>query len=88
MKNSGGPLDNQTWQTEWKTAPLAKVQLCEHENKTFDLLLQSAVALQNFLDLATANICETGLLECCITIIKIKCTYRSEHIHKMTLKTE
>ena len=29
VTNSGGPLDNQTWQTEWKTAPLAKVQLCD-----------------------------------------------------------
>ena len=27
MNNSGGLLDNQTWQTKWKTAPLAKVQL-------------------------------------------------------------
>ena len=34
--NSGGPLDNQTWQTEWKTAPLAKVQLCEYENQTVE----------------------------------------------------
>ena len=33
MKYSGGPLDNQTWQTEWKTASLAKVQVCEYENK-------------------------------------------------------
>ena len=33
-KKYWGPLDNQTWQTEWKTAPLAKVQLYEHENKT------------------------------------------------------
>ena len=32
------PLDNQTWQTEWKTAPLAKVQLCEQENQeAFDV---------------------------------------------------
>ena len=36
VKHSGGPLDNQTWQTEWKTAPLAKVQLCEHENQTLE----------------------------------------------------
>ena len=28
LKNSGGPLDNQTWQTEWTTALVAKVQLC------------------------------------------------------------
>ena len=33
---SGGPLDNQTWQTEWKTAPLAKVQLCEYENQILE----------------------------------------------------
>ena len=36
VKNSGGPLDNQTWQTEWKTVPLAKVQLCEYENQTLE----------------------------------------------------
>ena len=24
---------NQTWQTEWKTALVAKVQLCEYENQ-------------------------------------------------------
>ena len=29
MKNSVRPLDNQTWQMEWKTAPLAIVHLCE-----------------------------------------------------------
>ena len=32
----GGPLDNQTSQTEWKTTPLAKVQLCEHVNQTLE----------------------------------------------------
>ena len=32
VKKSGGPLDNQTQQTERKTVPLAKVQLCEYEN--------------------------------------------------------
>ena len=32
MNNSGGSLDNQTRQTEWKTAPVAKVQLCEYKN--------------------------------------------------------
>ena len=48
MKNSGGPLDNQTWQTEWKTAPLAKVQLCEHENKTFDLFVAVSSGLAEF----------------------------------------
>ena len=36
MKISGGPPANQTWQTEWKTASLAKVQLCEYENQTLE----------------------------------------------------
>ena len=31
-----GHLDNQTWQTEWKTALLAKVQLCEYQNQTLE----------------------------------------------------
>ena len=39
MTNSGGPLDNQTCQTEWRTAPLAKVQFCEYENQTLEALL-------------------------------------------------
>ena len=34
VKHCGGPLDNRTWWTEWKTAPLARVQLCEYENQT------------------------------------------------------
>ena len=46
---SGGPLDNQTWQTEWKTAPLAKVQLYEYENQTLKLLLQPAVCLPSLI---------------------------------------
>ena len=37
------PLDNQTWQTEWKTAPLAKVQLCEYKNQNLEALLQPAI---------------------------------------------
>ena len=37
VKYSGGHCrDNQTWQTEWKTASLAKVQLCEYENQTLE----------------------------------------------------
>ena len=36
LKHSGGPLDNQTWQTEWKTAPLTIVQLCGYENQTLE----------------------------------------------------
>ena len=42
VKYSWGPLHNQTWQTEWKTAPLAKVQLSEYKNQTLELLLQLA----------------------------------------------
>ena len=30
--------DNQTWQTEWKAAPFATVQLCEYENQTLEVL--------------------------------------------------
>ena len=41
MKNTGWPLDNQTWQTEWKPVPLAKVQLCEYENQTFQAFVVS-----------------------------------------------
>ena len=36
MKYSGGPLDSQTWQTEWKTAP---VQWCEQENQTLEAIV-------------------------------------------------
>ena len=70
MNNFGGLLDNQTWQTEWKTAPLAKVQLCEYENQTLEAFVAAscsyvkfdcAVARQNVSLLATAHDCETGL---------------------------
>ena len=70
MKSSGGPLGNQTWQTEWKTVPLAAVQLCEYENQTLEAFLAASrlyskfdcpVARQNLLLLATAHDCETGL---------------------------
>ena len=69
MTNSGRPLDNQTWQTEWKTAPLAKMQLCEYENQTLEAFVAATclsakfdcpVVRQNFSMLAT--VCETGLL--------------------------
>ena len=64
MKISGWLLDNQTWQTEWKTAPLAKVQLCEYENQTLEAFVAARrlyvkfdcpVARQNVLLLATAG---------------------------------
>ena len=69
VQNSGGLLDNQTWQTQWKTAPLAKAHLCEHENQTWEAFVVASrlyskfdcpVARQNVLLLATAHDCETG----------------------------
>ena len=42
MKYSGGPLDNQTLQTEGKTAPLAKVQLCGFKNQTLETFVVSS----------------------------------------------
>ena len=60
MKNSGGPLDSRTWQTGWKTAPLAKVQLCEYENQTLEgfvaVKFEFRVACQNFSLLSTVMI--------------------------------
>ena len=48
LKNSGGPLDNQTWQKEWKNAPLAKVQLREDENQTVGTsLVRAAVCTRS-----------------------------------------
>ena len=35
-ETSDGPLDNQTWQTDWKTVSFAIVQLCEYENQTLE----------------------------------------------------
>ena len=72
MNNSGGPLDmNQTWQIEWKAAPLAKVQLCEYENQTLEAFVAASplyitkfdcpVVHQKVALLATAHDCETGL---------------------------
>ena len=74
VKNSCRPLDNQAWQTEWKTAPLARVQLCEYENQTLEAFVAASrlyakyacpVACQNFSLLATVHDCETGLLVVC-----------------------
>ena len=70
LKNSGGSLDNQTWQTEWKTAPLAKVQSCEYENQTLEAFVAASrlyakfdrpVPSQNISLLATAHDRETNL---------------------------
>ena len=72
MKYSGRPLGNQTKQKEWKTAPLAKVQLCEYENQTLEVFVavtrsyakfDCPLALQNISFLATVHDCETGLFE-------------------------
>ena len=49
MKNSGRPLDNQSWQTEWKTAPLAKVQLCGYENQTVEALVVAAIIMPSLI---------------------------------------
>ena len=63
--NSGRQLNNQTWQTEWKTAPLAKVQLCEYENQTLEAFVavrclyakfDCQVACQKF-SLLTTSLC-------------------------------
>ena len=45
-ENSGGPLDNQTWQTEWKTALLAILQFCENKDQT----LEAFVAASRLID--------------------------------------
>ena len=42
VKNQGGPLDYQTCQTEWKTAPLAKVQSYEYENQTLEAFVAAS----------------------------------------------
>ena len=70
MTNSGRPLDNQTWQTEWKTAPLGKEQLCmEYKKQTLEAFVAAncssakfdcPAVRQNFSVLAT--VCEAGLL--------------------------
>ena len=72
MKYPGGPLGNQTWQTEWKTASLVKVQVCEYENWTLEVFVvvsrlydkfDCPVAHQNISFLTTARVCETDLLD-------------------------
>ena len=32
-------MDNPTWQTKWKAAPLAKVRMCEYENQSLEAIL-------------------------------------------------
>ena len=59
VNNSGGPLDNQTWQTEWKTALLATLQFWENKDQTLEAFVAAG---QNFSLLATAHDCETGFL--------------------------
>ena len=41
-KNSRWPLDSQTWQTKWKTAPLAKLQLRGYEDQTLKAFVASS----------------------------------------------
>ena len=68
-----GPLYNQTWQTEWKTASLATEQLCEYENQTLEAFVAASrlfakfdcpVVFLNCSLLATAHDRETALLFC------------------------
>ena len=63
VAKSGRPLNNQTWQTECKTAPLVRVQLCEYENQTLEAFVAASclyakfdcpVAYQNFSLLGTS----------------------------------
>ena len=60
-----GQWGNQTWQTEWKTAPLAIVQLCGYKNPLLMPCLcakfDCPVAHQNGPPLATVHGCETAL---------------------------
>ena len=69
VKHSGGPLHNQTWQTEWKTAPLVNVRLWEYYSQIFEVFVVASclsakfdcpVVCQNLSLLATAYDCETG----------------------------
>ena len=55
---------------KWKTAPLAKGQLCEYANQTLEAFVvvgclygkfDCPVALQNLSHLTAAHDCETGL---------------------------
>ena len=60
---SGGPLDNQTWQTEWITVLLAKVEFCiSAKTQLWTLLFVMVSRLQNFPLLATVHDCETETL--------------------------
>ena len=42
------PLDNQTWQTEWKTVPLSKMLVYECENQTLQAFV-SAVCMPSLI---------------------------------------
>ena len=64
-----------TWQAEWKTGPLAKVQLFEYENQILHVFVATSLSFAKFncpvarqflllsllLLLSTARDCETGL---------------------------
>ena len=62
VTNSGGQLDNETWQTERKTVPLAKVQLCEYEKLLFSYAkFDCPMVCHKFPLLVTAHDYGTGL---------------------------
>ena len=70
---SGGPLDSQTWQTEWKTAPLAKVQLYEYENQTLEAFVADSRSLFSGLpEFFTFSYCacETNLFSLVVQMFK------------------
>ena len=58
---------NQTWQTKWKTASLAIVQLCEYENQTLEAFV-APVTHRNLL-LLLRMISETDVILPILTFI-------------------
>ena len=70
VKHSGGPLDNQTWQTNgWPQQKLPKFGFRTHttalwpveKSSILSAKIDCPVARQSLLLLATAHDCETGL---------------------------
>lgn len=68
-KNFGGPLDNQTWQMEWKTAPFHSVMRVQknkllkfccvlQEHKVYCQRLHMVVKMANLLCLFTSNVAD------------------------------
>ena len=49
VTNSGGPLENHTWYTEWKTGPLTIVQLLSSKTKLWKLLLRLPICIPSLI---------------------------------------